>query len=257
MDLIEVHQVPVVAIEQTRANTGAPAATHVAKQMKADTSLARSKVNYLLLIKWIQPDFQPDVWKENPVNGDVKGCCNTYICLVMLVQGDLTSDERPVMIQVAFQLSKKESKKAEGSVVGNLGKHFGIRIGQPIKGYYNNLLPRIRVNFESFLKMFLNDSESMTFIAPHLSVFEIRNRLPAHKIAKVCGNTTTNTTANAPVATVRSVQSNVSIINAELWQDLVPKGKMNSVRDVRYPITNVVDKEFVVKNQEWGNRMMW
>ena len=226
-----------------------PAARPAAKKLK---TIPRSNdaPACLLSIKWVHPDVQADVLNLNHTGGSVNGCMNFYIRAATWITRDISANERVNFVVGAFGVPKKDASKVDSEGIGSSKspEMFGLTILQHFKGYLNNLLARIRINFDALLQMFLNSEDSAIFLQAHLGIWDMKKKLEATRTAK--------RGTEVPVINIRSIQPTVSIMDEESVNDIFIKGDMKLVSDVWFPIMDVVEEDFLLKDAEWGGKFL-
>jgi len=124
-------------------------------------------------------------------------------------------------------------------------------MAKQFKGYYLNLVARIRCNFDALLHMFLNHQDTQALLGAHVGMWEMRQRLEEQKKAKG----TANANPMIPTVNIRLIQTTIAIIDEDALDALFMKGDMQLVSDLWYPILDVVEDEYL-KNTEWAYRML-
>lgn len=164
----------------------------------------------------------------------------------MVQKRNITAADR-IDFAVCFGVSKDDAAAYEAGINcgGDGEKPWGVLIAERLKNYYHGLMAKLRENFDLLLIMFWNSESTKPWIRGQMIMVEAAKQAAlldgrqGMKRKLKCGGT-----------------GETPIIDEEDVDELFLKGNMKLVSDVWYHILDVVERELLLKDEEWGKRML-
>ena len=193
-----------------------------------------------IVLDWVPINMKVDILKANERGNldDVYSCVRWYIRVICLVKRDLTTEDRQKLVMLLFGLGEAQVQLVENSTVGDKKEHFGVKVGRKIKHYYNGLMEIFRKRFDALLTMFWKSKE------PDVKQF-IEGRLMIWKVVH-------SANARRNLGRLEADESSTPIIYEDEVNEWFLKENMKLVHDVWSTILDVVDTDFMLKNEDWN-----
>ena len=175
---------------------------------------------------------------------ELLGCLRFYVRVILMQKRNITLADR-IDFAVCFGVTEDDATAYESGISrrGEAEKPWGVVISDRLKSYYHGMLAKLRDNFDLLLKMFWSCEDAKLWIRGQMIMVE------AAQQAALLNERGINMRLNrAP--------GNTPLIDWEDIDALFLKGNMKLVSDVWGHILDVVEPGFLLKDCEWGKKML-
>lgn len=178
---------------------------------------------------------------------DLIACLRFYVRAIMIQKRSITTSDR-IDFAVCFGVSEDDASAYETGLKykGDVEKPWGVVMAQKFKNYYHGVMAKLRDNFDLLLKMFWDCEGAQLWIRGQLIMVEA-----AQQAALLNGGD-----AKGKKLRIKRGLGDAPLIDEEDVDELFLKGNMKLVSDVWNYILDVVEPELLLRDEEWGRKML-
>ncbi|KAF8466911.1 hypothetical protein BDZ91DRAFT_793887 [Kalaharituber pfeilii] len=198
----------------------------------------REPFNTVMNLYWVPADMRVDILSAQQNNDEVNGCINFYIRCMTWCKRSITAENRLELIQYICGLSKDKAMSLDKDGL-NHDDSFGAKITDQIKRYHNNLIGKLRENFDALLGMFWGCSQAKEWVEANLALNDAQQKVNQNRNSSI-----------------RPMNPALAIIDENEINEWFIHGNMRLINDVWCPIMDVVPQDYFFSNTEWAQRLL-